>query len=315
MARRLRRRMERSGRTQPAGGSVISRVSTDWIVGGLVAGVAALAILIFFLAQWVGGSGGGARPFFGQVFTLAASPGIPDTLFLGDAQGIFRSTNGGRDWQPHALAGEPVRAIFDDPSDPSRFWAAGDMGLYRSIDGGARWDLAPSDLPAGHVLALATDPADSQVLYAFVSQSGLYRTQDGGGKWALVRPATGGAITSLAVKPGGPDILYLFDTIQGFRTSEDGGQSLRPAAGGLPSTSVTSLLTFTSEPETVFAVAQQAVYKSVDAGSTWELASQGLEDVQAIAIGRDAVSGDLYVTNVQGEIYRSRDGGATWSRR
>lgn len=319
MARRRRRLEQRQSRPEqrrrdpPATPSRFPKISSDWLVGGLVLGVVVIASVIFLVAQRGGKDGEGIRPLFAQVFSLAVSPSGPNTLFLGDVKGMFRSTDGGREWRSYAFAGQEVRAILNDPSDPNLFLAATGTSLHRSVDGGARWDILPSDLPAGGVLALAADPADSRKMYAFVAGNGLYRSDDGGGRWAQVNPAAGANITSLAIKPGEPSVLYLFHTIQGFSTSKDGGRSLQRGGGGVPTTSVTGLLTFAAEPETVFAVAGRTVYKSADGGARWEPVNQGLEDVQAIAMSRDSASGDLYVTDVQGEIHRSGDGGASWS--
>ena len=65
-------------------------------------------------------------------------------------------------------------------------------GLYSSSDDGATWTWVAqslvSDVLEGYTtgLALAVDPADSDVILLGTGQSGLWRTADGGANWAQV---------------------------------------------------------------------------------------------------------------------------------
>ncbi len=72
---------------------------------------------------------------------LAFSPSDPNVVFFGHHNGLMRSTDGGRTWQP--LAGQlpgDVMAIASAGGEPETLHAAGmRAGLPRSADGGGTW--------------------------------------------------------------------------------------------------------------------------------------------------------------------------------
>ena len=319
--RRARRAQERRGRaarlrakasTTP--GRLWARLSTDWIAGGIIGGVILIAALVFLFAQ-VFRSGGGDTSEITQVFSLAVSPTDPDTIFLGDVTGLFRSADGGQQWDRFGIS-EPVRSVYSDPNDPNSFFAAGGNTIWKSVDGGLTWPAIRTDLPTGSISALASDPLDSSKIYAFVSASGLLKSEDGGASWTVQDEITGAGVTSLAVKPGSPDVVYGFHTVDGFFIGTDNGKRIRPIGEpeetGLPTRGVSDILTIAGEPNTVFAVAGRSVYKSVDSGRNWQPSAGGLEGTQALALARHPATGDFYLVDFIGGIRVSHDDGASW---
>lgn len=129
--------------------------------------------------------GSGLPP--GILNALANSQQAPATLYVGTAQGIYRSTDGGSAWSPAAggNAGSPVSAIAVDPKDAMTVWALGSSGLMRTGDGGARWTaVAPENFATG-ASALALHPLRSGVV-AVAAPSGIWVSIDGGAKWKNV---------------------------------------------------------------------------------------------------------------------------------
>jgi len=286
-------------------------MSTDWIVGGLIAGVVLIVVLVFLFRNVLGG--GSSAPFFNQVFSVAVSPADTQVRLLGDLTGLYRTRDGGRRWDRVAVPDLPVYSVVSVPKSGA-FLAAGDGFLLRSDDAGATWRDLPTDLPALKVRALAVDPAGGQTLYAFVQQDGLYRSDDAARTWRRVLPLADASITSLAVKAGAPQSLFALHSGRGFVRSDDGGATFRLVTGGIPASRVTDVLTLAADPQTVYAVSGGTVYKSADGGETWQASNTGLQNVDVIAIARDAATGALYAADVSGQFWKSADAGKSWSQ-
>ena len=57
------------------------------------------------------------------------------------------------------------------------------QGIYKSTDGGYRWEAAERRF--GTVESLATDPTDPSILYASI-WDGILKSTDGGTTWELI---------------------------------------------------------------------------------------------------------------------------------
>jgi photosystem II stability/assembly factor-like uncharacterized protein len=88
------------------------------------------------------------------VAALAADPRRPRVLYAGTFDGIVKSTDGGRTWRdstlglrrPYVLEHPSIEAIAVEPAS-HRVYAAGTWGVFRSGDGGGRWQLASPFTP------------------------------------------------------------------------------------------------------------------------------------------------------------------------
>ena len=137
------------------------------------------------------GPGGG-----GAMFNPTISPHDPNTVLVScDMTGSYITHDGGRTWRMFNLRGVVNFFVFD-PLDPKTMYAHA-TGLWRSTDGGERWDLVypdPSAVkgvkmnsdhadeqiladpdPLGEIAALAVDPSDSKILYAAAGDEGESR--------------------------------------------------------------------------------------------------------------------------------------------
>lgn len=77
-----------------------------------------------------------------------------------------------------------------DPTDPSiMYWATGDVGVMKSVDGGVTWQPSNGGLPGLYASSLAMHPDDPNHLMVgfegnFLAQGPRpYRSLDGGGRW------------------------------------------------------------------------------------------------------------------------------------
>lgn len=84
--------------------------------------------------------------------------------------------------------------------------------------------------------------------------------------------------------------------------------------GSLPAkTGATLVLISPEQPARVYAADENKVYRSDDAGQTWELAAQGLPEGGVTALALDPRQPErLYAAAASGTLYLSEDGATTW---
>ena len=144
--------------------------------------------------------------------TGEANPSGGGDEFLTDAapmgNGIYKSTDGGQNWQ---LSGLPNSGAFGkiavNPDNPNEVWAAASgwlevtssqRGLYHTTNGGRTWvkSLAPPNSTTG-AIDVAVDPANPDIILAALwdrsrsdgsfyyggTGSGLYRSTNDGQSW------------------------------------------------------------------------------------------------------------------------------------
>jgi len=133
---------------------------------------------------------------------LAVSPQyVQDrTVFAGSAAGLFRSIDGGRNWQElpvlPALENTSVVGLAVSPeyaTDKTIFVSVKGRGLYRSTDGGASFSIQGGDRQIGSLeprfIAFSPSHASDGVIYA-ASDWSLWVSEDKGDTWSrLERPA------------------------------------------------------------------------------------------------------------------------------
>jgi len=148
------------------------------------------------------GPGGG-----GAMFNPTISPHDVTTVLVScDMTGSYITHDGGRSWRMFNLRGVVNFFVFD-PLDPKTIYAHA-TGLWRSTDGGERWNLiypSPSDVrgvkmnsdhsdekiisepdPLSEIAALAIDPSNSKILYAAAGTKespALFISRDYGKTW------------------------------------------------------------------------------------------------------------------------------------
>ncbi len=251
----------------------------------------------------------------GRLMSIAVSPKNKFEYYVGVASGgVWKTVNDGTTWTP----------LFDkegsfsigwatlDPNDPEVVWVGtgesnsqrsvdyGD-GIYRSDDGGKNWQnlgLKKSE----HIGRVVIDPRDSKVVYVAAEgplwgpggDRGLYKTTDGGKNWkAVLTISENTGVADVAIDPANPDIVYAsaYQRRRHVWTLIDGG----PESG---------------------------IYKSTDAGATWNKLKSGLPTVDMGRIGLAVSPADtnvVYATieaaDGKGGVFRSDDRGATWERK
>ncbi|MEM9918281.1 MAG: glycosyl hydrolase, partial [Bacteroidota bacterium] len=154
---------------------------------------------------------------------------------VGFGDGIYRSTDGGNNWENMGLKqSEHISRIIVHPNNSSVIWAAvqgplwskgGERGIFKSTDNGKSWKQVLGDKEWVGATELIIDPRDPDHLYAATWQrhrtvaaymgggpgTGIYESIDGGEQWTKRTeglPKSNMGKIGLAISPQQPDILY-----------------------------------------------------------------------------------------------------------
>lgn len=126
---------------------------------------------------------------------LAVSPGHPDTVWLANRMGLFRSDDAGADWHEQGIGRfSPLtyaRDVIVSGHDGERMYAAlsvaalSDEGsLYRSDDFGETWSRFDSNCSIESTLMVVSEGAASpDRVYCAARRGQVFGTEDGGASW------------------------------------------------------------------------------------------------------------------------------------
>jgi hypothetical protein len=260
----------------------------------------------------------GADPALKQIWQITLGhPDEPDTLYCGvEPAALFKSTDAGESWSL-------VQGLYDHP--------------HRS-----QW------MPGGGGLCLHTilpDPSNAKRLFVAISTGGVYRTDDGGETWQPrnngVRaqflppdqryPEWGQCVHKIVSHPSNPQRLFL-QNHWGLYRSDDGADSWVDIANGVPSDFGFAIEIDPNDAQSAFIIPVESdefrctpegklrVYRTQNAGESWEALSNGLPQEHALeTILRDGLSADhlqptgLYFGTRNGKLFGSSDAGESWS--
>jgi photosystem II stability/assembly factor-like uncharacterized protein len=253
----------------------------------------------------------------GRVTAVAGTVAEPGTFYLGaSGGGVWKTEDYGTTWQVVSDGYFETPSIGDiavaqnDPnivyvgtgSDGLRSNVIAGKGMYKSIDGGDTWQHIGLR-ESGQIGAVEIDPTDHNIVWvAAIGQAfnaneerGVFKTVDGGRSWERV--------------------LYHSDTV-GFSDIE-----LLPSN---PNIVLATAWKAERKPWTIISGGEQdegGLYKSVDAGVTWEKITEGLP---AGLIGKIDLAVSPSHTNIvyalveapgdEGGLFKSVDQGNTFEQ-
>lgn len=257
----------------------------------------------------------------GPVGAVALARDDPPTVYLGGAEGLFRSSDSGETWTLVSRELRYPHVLLVDPADASRLYAARRdyasflplPAVYRSDDCGQTWRRLANGLGEDRIFALAVDPLHRDVLYAGSWAGRVYRTADRGEHWlpvpsGVVRPCPACAPSTVGqlLVSSVDGALYALETYGGTFRSTDGGGTWERVNGD------SGWLAVDTTRGDLY-LAGRRLQRSTDGGMTWTDLSAGLPfnpDTGTFAVYWVAVNPTPLVLYTR--YHRSVDAGVTW---
>ena len=251
----------------------------------------------------------------GRINDMEVHPTNNQIIYAGTAGGgVWKSNDAGTTFNPifddHS---QSIGAVAIDPNDPDNViyvgtgetWTRNSVsygdGLYKSTDGGSNWKKLGFE-KSERIANIIVNPKNSKEVYVAVlgalwsdsDERGVFKSSDGGETWSkilYVDEKTGAA--DMTMDPKDPSILYA--SMWEFRRT-----AWSFSSGGDNS----------------------ALYKSTDAGKTWNKIHNGFPDGQLgrLAIAVAPSDATILYTVIEAEdpkrkgLYRSDDAGANWKQ-
>jgi photosystem II stability/assembly factor-like uncharacterized protein len=186
------------------------------------------------------------------------------------------------------------------------FFAATDIGLFKSSDAGEKWTVA--DLPGSVGVSALFNAANNDGRLVAKASGGLFESKDFGAHWSpLAFPLPASDVNSVAL-PTDSVAPLLVGARLGLYSSTDGGVQWHADLDGIPASTVSSVV---YAPDNVaYAVEYGRLYRtSYRAGSSttaWNLLPSALPATRIRALWMPDSSGRLYgITNDLGILFRN----------
>lgn len=251
----------------------------------------------------------------GRIIELEAHPKNARIIYTGTAGGgVWKSNDAGTTFNSiFDDYAQSIGAIAIDPNDPDNVvyvgtgetWTRNSVsvgdGLYKTKDGGSTWTKLGFD-KSERISKIIVNPKNSNEIYVAVlgalwsdsDERGIYKSNDAGATWQkllYINAKTGAA--DLTIDPTNPNTLYA--SMWEFRRTpwkfESGG-------------------------------ANSALYKSIDAGKTWNKIHNGFPsgNLGRLGIAVAPSNPNILYTVIEAKedskkgLYRSDDAGESWKQ-
>jgi photosystem II stability/assembly factor-like uncharacterized protein len=255
-------------------------------------------------------------PQHGRIVALGFDAGN-QMLLKAYSGALYRSGNGGRDWEPvplpAAVARGRIASVAAAAHRKDLLYVAGPgFGVLRSENGGRNWVAENTGLPSNNVVALTSHADQSNTIYAYLSGKGIFRSEDAGAHWRLMDTGPRQRISHLihSNMPGSMQTGWFFAaTANGVNRSMDCFCGWHDA-GGL-ARAITAVAYDPQQPKQVYAATGTGLLVSTDGGEQWSPLNAPGPGISALAV---TSAGELYAAVGEGELFHSADHGKTWER-
>ncbi len=258
-------------------------------------------------AAWVSANSG---VFVSGAIALAISPTDANHQLLGAESGLLRSRNGGRDWTieaPSVVLGSVFAVAF--AADGRRALASTGLGIFHNE---AENTWRPVSAPQGTAPARAIVRSGEDGRVYLAGWTGLFRSDDWGASWSSAADGLPNEpAETLLVIYGSAEVLYAI-VRGGIWASVDGARTWASRGAGISPTNVDAIAADAKHPARLWAAGGDRVFRSDDAGASWQGVGRPLPEPNTTVHGI-AASEEMVVVTTDSGLYRSANGGKNWA--
>ncbi|HEX8409564.1 MAG TPA: YCF48-related protein [Thermoanaerobaculia bacterium] len=252
-----------------------------------------------------------------SVRAIAIDPNDASFVVVGGLTGVYRSTDGGKEWTKISDQIN-VESLAIDPRTRDRIYVGTWRQGWRTDDGGKNWKhIANGMVLDTDMFSIYVDPANADNVW--VATCGwVYNSKNTGDLWTRYKDGFDNRrIHDVKIDPNDPNVIYA-GSVAGLYRSTDGGTKFGIISD--PGLVINSIVLHPKRPERiVLGIEGDGVYVSNDRGATYQRTSDGLYNLRITTIAADPFQRNrVYAAVVFGGaasgIYRSNDTGKTWER-
>lgn len=264
---------------------------------------------------------------FALINTASSTAAGGSAVIAATGHGLYVSRDGGALWQPLGQGlpyNSQIIGLLTQPKQPQQVLAISNKAtlhgtvqppaVFRSVDGGGRWDPAAAGLPDVPATAWGLDPGDPNRIFV-ASWNHILRSTDAGVTWRSTQMSYSPR-TAIVVAPSDRNMVYVSG--QPAMRSTDRGDtwsalSLPTAAPEAPAPLVSGLAVDPSAADHLWAALDGGgVLESRDGGRTWQPLGLDAKPIRWLNLAAaDAGPGQLYAGVDAEGIYRLD--GASWT--
>ncbi|HXO31065.1 MAG TPA: hypothetical protein VN901_01795 [Candidatus Acidoferrales bacterium] len=255
-----------------------------------------------------------------SVRAMAVSASDNNVIVAGALDGVYRSNDGGNNWQRISSNDGVVKnieSIAVDPKDPNVVYAGTWHLAWKTSDGGGNWQhINKGMIDDSDVFSIIVSSANPSEVFASAC-SGIYKSLSGGDQFEKIKgiPFTARRTRVLKQDPSNPAIVYA-GTTEGLWKSVDEGKNWKRV--GSPEVVVNDVLVDPRNSQRVLlATDRSGVLASNDSATTFTASNHGYSHRYVSAILADTKEPNtLYIGLVNdrefGGVFFTRDGGQNW---